>query len=149
MIANMSMNSYDQRLTNSKQTQNPFIYWNFSKSKIMKNLARTLSLFLIFPENYYKSKTRICVTELCYNRWFTTLKKWQSINRTNQESKYSRFMQVRNWLCCFSIHFLLNLSCYPFLLYKTPSGYCTSFAGQVRVTNEWKCRNARYLCENS
>jgi len=26
MIANPSMNSYDQRLTNSKQTQNPFIH---------------------------------------------------------------------------------------------------------------------------
>jgi len=74
MIANMSMNSYDQRLTNSKQTQNPLVYQNFSKSKIMKNLARTLSLFLIFSENYYKFKTRNCVTALCYDRWFTTLK---------------------------------------------------------------------------
>jgi len=73
MIANMSMNSYDQRLTNSTQTQNPLILQNYSKYKIMKNLARTLSLFLIFSENYYKSKTRTYVTELCYDRWFTAL----------------------------------------------------------------------------
>jgi len=48
------------------------IYQDYSKSKIIKNLARTLSLFSIFSENYYKSKTRNIVTELCYERWCTT-----------------------------------------------------------------------------
>ena len=69
----MSMNSCNQRFNINKQTKrNPFIYQNYAKSKIMKNLARTLSLFLIFSENYYKSQTWNIMTELCYERWFTT-----------------------------------------------------------------------------
>jgi len=53
----MSMNSYDQRFMNKQTNTEPLSYQNYSKSRIMKNLARTLSLFLIFLEEYYKSKT--------------------------------------------------------------------------------------------
>ena len=50
------MNSYDQRFdTWIKYTPNPFISQNYSKSKIIKISARTLSLFLIFTGNVYKS----------------------------------------------------------------------------------------------
>ena len=35
-------------------------------------MARTLSLFLIFLENFYKSKMRDIMTELCYKICFTT-----------------------------------------------------------------------------
>jgi len=65
-------------------------------------------------------------------------KKWQNINRTNQESKYLQLMQVKNLLYC-SAYILTETALLTFfLLYKTPSGYCTSFASQVRVTNELK-----------
>ena len=50
----------------------PYLCQDFSKYEIMKKLARTLSLFLIFSENFYKSKVRNLMTELCYERWFTT-----------------------------------------------------------------------------
>ena len=50
----------------------PFLCLDFSKYKIMKKLARILSLFLIFSENFYKSKMRNIMTELCYETWFTT-----------------------------------------------------------------------------
>jgi len=80
----------DQRFTNLQQTQNPFIYQNYSRSEIIKNLARTLSLFLIFSENYYKSKTRIYVTELCYDRWFTTQNNDKVlIEQTKKQGTYS------------------------------------------------------------
>jgi len=56
----------------------------------MKNLARTLSLFLIFSENYYKSKISFYVTELCYDRWFTTLNNDKVlIEQTKNQSTYS------------------------------------------------------------
>ena len=44
----------------------PYLCQDFSKYEIMKKLARTLSLFLIFSENFYKSKVRNLMTELCY-----------------------------------------------------------------------------------
>jgi len=94
-----------------KQThkQNPLIYQNYSKSKIMKNLARTLSLFLIFSENFYKSRTRNIVTELCYDRWFTTQTNDKVLIKQtkNQHCTYSCAGQkLTAW---FSIHFWLKL----------------------------------------
>ena len=39
-----------------------------------------------------------------------------------------------------------RLFCYlTFQLYKTPSGYCTSFASQVRATTELNVKNRPYL----
>jgi len=39
-------------------TVTPHLYRDFSKYKFMKNLARTLFLFLIFCRNFYKSEIR-------------------------------------------------------------------------------------------
>ena len=81
----------------------------------MKNLARTLSLFLIFSENYYKSKTRNIMTELCYKRWFTTLKNDKVlIKQSKNQSTYSFAGQKLTTL--FSIHFLLKLFNFWFTL---------------------------------
>jgi len=57
----------------------------------MKNLARTLSLFSIFSENNYKSKTWNIMTELCYEIWFTTLNNNKVLIKQtkNQASTYS------------------------------------------------------------
>ena len=61
--------------------------------------------------------------------------KWQSINKTNQESKCTYSCAGQKLTTLFSIHFLIKLFSLTFsLLYKTPSGYCTSIASQVRVT---------------
>jgi len=57
----------------------------------MKNLARTLSLFLIFSGIFYKSKIRNVMTELCLPNMIYNDKLWQSINETNQESEYLQF----------------------------------------------------------
>jgi len=103
------MNSYDQRFDIwIKQTQNPFIDQNYSKSEIIKNLARTSSLFLIFSENFYKSKTWNIMTELCYERWFTTRKNDKVlIKQAKSQSTYSFAGQKLTTL--FSIHFWLKL----------------------------------------
>jgi len=91
----MSMNSYSQRFNINKHiTTCTKPLQKYSKYKTMKNLARTLSLFLIFSGKYYKSKTRNYVTELCYE-YDLRHKKWQSINKTNQESKYLQFCRTK------------------------------------------------------
>ena len=49
-----------------------------------------MSLFSIFSGNYYKSKTRNIMTELCYDRWFTTLKNDKVlIEQTKKQVTYS------------------------------------------------------------
>ena len=78
-----------------KQTWIPLVLPNDSKYKIMKNLARTLSLFLTFSENFYKSKMRNIMTELCLWKMIYNDKLWQSINETNQESKYLQFCRSK------------------------------------------------------
>jgi len=62
-------------------------------------------------------------------------KKWQSINKTNRESKYLQFCRAKAYYIVQHM-FLTEAVLLTLLLYKTPSGYCTSFASQVRVT-EW------------
>jgi len=61
--------------------------------------------------------------------------KWQSINKTNQESKYLQFCRTKAYYVV-QYMFLTEAVLLTLLLYKTPSGYCTSFASQVRVTTE-------------
>jgi len=77
-------------MTNGKQINKDNTPSEFSKYKNMKNLARTLSLFLIFSEICYKSKTWIYVTELCYEIWFTTQTNDKVlIKQTKNQSTYS------------------------------------------------------------
>jgi len=106
----MSMNSYNQRFNINKHIKTctkPL--QKYSKYKIMKNLARTLSLFLIFSEKYYKSKMRNIVTELCYNKRWTTQKGKVLIKQTKNQSTYSFAGQQLTAL--FSIHFYIKLFC--------------------------------------
>ena len=71
--------------------------------------------------------------------------KWQSINKTNQESTCTYSCAGQKLTALFSIHFYIKLfSLTLSFLYKTLAGYCTSIASQVRVT-ELEVRNARYL----
>ena len=49
-------------------TVTPHLCRDFSKYKFMKNLARTLSLFLIFCRNFYKSKIKNIVTKCLSNK---------------------------------------------------------------------------------
>jgi len=49
-----------------------------------------LSLFLIFSKIYYKSKMRNIMTELCYERWFTTANYDKVLmKQTKNQSTYS------------------------------------------------------------
>jgi len=138
------MNSSDQRFdTWIKQTQNPFINQNYSKSKIIKNLARTLSLFLIFTENVYKSKTKKSTDRTLLWKMIYNTSKWQSINKTNQKSKYLQFCRAKAYYVV--QHMFLTEAVLTLLLYKTLAGYCTSIASQVRVTEWIWVRNSRYL----
>ena len=66
----------------------------------MKNLARTLSLFLIFSENYYKSKTRNIVTELCYDIWITTLTDDKVLIKQTKNQNVLTIVQDKNLLHC-------------------------------------------------
>ena len=62
----------------------------FYKYKNIENLARTLSLFLIFSEICYKSKMRNIMPELCYERWFTTTNYDKVLmKQTKNQSTYS------------------------------------------------------------
>ena len=103
------MNSYNQRFNINKHIKTctkPL--QKYFKYKIMKNLARTLSLFLIFSEKYYKSKMRNIVTELCYERCFTMQTNDKVlIKQTKNQSTYSFAGQKLTTL--FSIHFWLKL----------------------------------------
>jgi len=105
-------------------------------------LARTLSLFLIFSGKFYKSKMKECSDRTLFMKDdFTTLKNDKSINKTNQESKYLHFCRAKAYYIV--QHTFLTEAVLTLSLYKTPSGYCTSFASQVRVTTELqrpKCR---------
>ena len=68
----------------------------------------------------------------------------QSINETNQESKYLQLCRSKAY-CQSRIHCLLEAACdLTFKLYKTPSGCCMSFASQVRATTE-HAQNTGYL----
>ena len=73
-------------------------------------------------------------------------KLWQSINETNQESKYLQLCRAKAY-CQFRIHCLLEAVCYlTFQLYKTLGGYCTSTSSQVRTTTEHdNAQNLGYL----
>ena len=68
-------------------------------------------------------------------------KEWQSIDKTNQESnQYLQFCRSKtNFVVQYT--FLTEAVVLTLLLYKTPSGYCTSIASQVRVIHfSWKLR---------
>ena len=99
-------------MTNGKHTINkhktPLTFAQiYSKYKIMKNLTRTLSLFSLFSENNYKSKTLIIVTELCGDMMYNA-NKWQSVNETNQESNQYLQLCRSTTNCQYSVHCLLE-----------------------------------------
>ena len=71
-------------------TRPPSLCQDFPKYKITKNLARTLSLFLIFAKSFYKSKIRNIMTELYYGRWFTATNYDKVLTKqTKNQSTYS------------------------------------------------------------
>jgi len=74
--------------------------------------------------------------------------KWQSINKTNQESEYLQLCRAKAYYMVQHM-FLTEAALLTLLLYKTPSGYCMSFASQVRVTEWIQVRNSRYLYTTS
>jgi len=115
----------------------------------MKNLARTLPLFLIFSGKYYKSKTRNIMTELCYEKWFTTQTNDKVLIKQTKSQKCTYSCAGQKLTILFSIQFLIKLFSLTFsLLYKTPSGYCTSIASQVWVIEWFLVRNSRYWYKN-
>jgi len=72
---------------------------------------------------------------------------WQSINETNQESKYLQLCRSKAY-CQVRIHCSLEAVCdLTFKLYKTLSGYCTSTSNQVRATTE-HAQNTGYLSKS-
>ena len=100
----------------------------------MKNLSRTLSLFLIFSGNFYKSKTRNIVTELCY-KWCTT----QTNDKVLIEQTKNNNVQGKSIAWC-SFSFECSLQDTLWLLYvhfKSSS------------SNWFLVRNSRYLYTNS
>jgi len=137
MIVHMSMNSFDQWFNKYKQTLNPFIYQNYSKSKIMKNLARTLSLFLIFSDIYYKSKTRNIVTELCY-KWCTT----QTNDKVLIEQTKNNNVQGKSIAWC-SFSFECSLQDPLWLLYVH---FKSSSSNWLQVRNAWYLYKISLVC---
>ena len=114
-------------------------------SKIMKNLARTLSLFLVFSGNFYKSKIRNIITELCLPHMIYNDKLWQSINETNKESKYLQFCRSKAY-CQFRIHCLLEAVCFNFITLQDPRRllyvHCKSSSSTTEQFYAW---NTGYL----
>jgi len=124
----MSMNSCDQRFINKQTNTKPLSYQNYSKSKIIKNLARTLSLFSIFSENYYKSKTRNIVTELCY-KWYTT----QTNDKVLTKQSKNQHVQGKS-IAWFSFSFECSLQDPLWLLYVH---FKSSSSNWLQVRNAW------------
>jgi len=73
--------------------------------------------------------------------------KWQSINKTNQESEYLQLCRSKAYYIV-QHTFLTEAALLTLLLYKTSSGYFTSFASQVRVTEWIQVRNCKIFILN-
>jgi len=102
-----------------------------------------LSLFLIFSENFFKSKVRFIMTELCYEKWFTATNYDQVLmKQTKNQSTYSfagqSLLSIQNTLLtrsCLLFNFLvvrpLQIKFELWLNMTTPTCQCiyTSFSG--------------------
>ena len=133
-------------MTNGKQTQanmNPLIIPNLFQVQNHKKFGQDfVPIFNIFWEILQVKNGNYCDRTLLWKMIYND-KIWQSINKTNQESKYLQFCRAKAYYVV--QHTFLTEAVLTLLLYKNPAGYCTSIASQVRVSEWIWVQNSKYL----